>query len=89
MRQYRHVEPERLEILDLINRRFDNLRLLKRRSGYPERRLQRRVTELLALGWIEQTGMLTEPSVYLRVFSLTDEGLRNVPSRLRGSTVRG
>ena len=76
-----HIPGEQQEILGLIARRFNTIRMLKSRSGYQERRLQRRVTELLRLGWIEQTGQYTEYGVTLRIFSVTEEGLRNVPSR--------
>lgn len=88
-RHYRHVPPERVEVLQYIHRRYNTLRLLKSRTGLPERRLQRRVSELLELGLIEQVGRYTEVSVSLRIFALTEEGRRNVPSKLEGSTVRG
>lgn len=84
-----HVGPEQREILQFIHRGFNNVRKLRARTSYGERRLQRRVTELLERGWIEQTGLYTEKGVFLRIFSLTEEGSRNVPSGVRGSTVRG
>jgi len=78
--RYLHVVPEQVGILQYISRRINTVSLLKRRTGYGERRLQRRVAELLAKGWIEQVGVHTDVSVSLRVFGVTEEGLRNVPS---------
>lgn len=76
-----HLEAERQEILSYIQSRYNTVRLLKRRAPYQERRIQRRVTELLRLGWIEQVGLQTEQSVSLRIFRITEDGKRNVPSR--------
>lgn len=77
--QWPHVVPEQVMILRYISRRINTVTMLKRRTGYGERRVQRRVSELLAKGWIEQVGVHTDVSVSLRVFGVTEEGSRNVP----------
>jgi predicted HTH transcriptional regulator len=81
-----HIASEQQQIMEYISTSHNTVRALMRRSGLGERRIQRRVRELLALGLIEQTGTRTAPGGVVRVFGLTE---RNVPSTAGGSTVRG
>jgi DNA-binding HxlR family transcriptional regulator len=83
------VDDERLEVLQHIATKATTLPMLKRRTGLPERRLQRRLSDLLKRGWVEQVGRKTDVGSVTRIFGVTEDGRRNVPSGLGGSTVRG
>jgi len=84
-----HLGSEQHEILQYILRRHNTTRMLMRRSGLIERRVQRRLRELLERGWIEQIDVRIDGCARHRIFQVTEEGLRNVPSTAEGSTVRG
>lgn len=74
------ADSDRLEILDYVHQGINTPRALVRHSGLPERRVQRRITDLLQRGWIRQTGVRKEFPATIRVFAVTEEGTRNVPS---------
>lgn len=75
-----HLEPELRNLLYFIERRNTTVAMLMRRSGLGERRVQRRVSELLRRGWVAHTGFWTQAGGSARIFEITSEGRRNVPS---------